>query len=135
MKCSKCGAEFRGEFCPECGTPARAEAQNQQPVNVPAAPVPAYPQPYPLTPVDPGKGLNIASLVLGICGLVIPYCGLVCAIVGLVLGLKGKARSSAVGAPTGMATAGIVMSIIGIAASVLIVILIGGFLAVAASAL
>ena len=25
MKCSKCGNEFEGKFCPECGTKAVAE--------------------------------------------------------------------------------------------------------------
>lgn len=31
MKCTKCGAEFEGKFCPECGNPANAQV-NQPPV-------------------------------------------------------------------------------------------------------
>lgn len=34
MKCSKCGAEFNGKSCPECGTPAGAN----QPSNLPVQP-------------------------------------------------------------------------------------------------
>lgn len=28
MKCTKCGHEFEGKFCPECGTPVEAAASN-----------------------------------------------------------------------------------------------------------
>ncbi len=71
----------------------------------------------------PGKGLAIASMVLGICSLVIPYAGIVTAIVGLILGIKAKKQLSEVGAPSGMAQAGIIMSIIAIAWSILVVVL------------
>ncbi len=42
MKCSKCGAEFQGKFCPNCGTPA--EAQVQQPAPPVQPEKPAAPQ-------------------------------------------------------------------------------------------
>jgi len=67
--------------------------------------------------------MSIAAMVLGICSLVVPYAGVATAIVGLILGVMGKKKAVEVGAPTGMATAGIVMSIIGLAGAVLTVIL------------
>ncbi|MCL2694708.1 MAG: DUF4190 domain-containing protein [Clostridiales bacterium] len=74
-------------------------------------------QPQP--PAPKGKGLSIASMVLGILGC-IPYAGWACAIVGLILGLVSKKQLKEQGAPHGMATAGIICSIIGLAVSVLI---------------
>jgi hypothetical protein len=61
-------------------------------------------------------------MVLGICSIVFayPFFGTVIAIIGLVLGVSGKRKLIDHGAPTGVATAGIVMSIIGLALSVLI---------------
>jgi hypothetical protein len=73
-----------------------------------------------------GKGLSIASMVLGIVALVpiipIPFSGTVVAIVGLILGVVGKKQLKDAGAPTGMATAGIVMSIIALVLSVIVAI-------------
>jgi len=43
--------------------------------------------------------------------------------VGLILGIMGKKKAMEVGAPTGMATAGIIMSIIGLAVAVMTVVL------------
>ena len=68
-----------------------------------------------------GKVLSIISMILGICGL-IPFGGIASAIVGLILGIIGKKKNSEVGAPTGMATAGIIMSIIGLAFSIIFTI-------------
>lgn len=87
---------------------------------------PMYPPPPPPPPPmqsPPGKGLCVASMVLGICALVIPYGGLALAIVGLILGIIGRKKMIEVGAPTGMATAGIVMSIIAIAWSIIFIII------------
>ena len=63
-----------------------------------------------------GKGLSIAGMVLGIVSLAIlltsgNVMSFPCAIVGLILSDKGKKQSKAAGQPTGMATAGIVLSI------------------------
>jgi|GEM_PF-1099726 len=77
---------------------------------------------YPQQTSYPGKGLSIAALVLGICSLVFPGLGIVTAIIALVLGILGKKKADEAGAPTGMATAGVVMSIIAIAFSVLTVV-------------
>lgn len=60
------------------------------------------------------NGMSIASLVLGISGCAlawfIPLVGIVCGIVGIILAVKGK-KASAPG-KTGMAVAGLVLSII-----------------------
>jgi hypothetical protein len=67
--------------------------------------------------------MSIAAMVLGICSLIFPGFGVITAIIGLILGISGKRKADEVGAPTGMATAGVVMSIIAIALSVLTVIM------------
>ena len=71
---------------------------------------------------NPGKGKAIASLVLGIVGTIvgflwIPLIGIICGIIGIVLGVS--ARKTTV-EQKGMATAGLVLSIISLAASVIV---------------
>lgn len=74
---------------------------------------------------DDGKKLSIAALVLGIVGIVggtvlswVPFIGIitfVCALLGIILGVKGRAKSVAVnGKASGLATAGLVLGIIGV---------------------
>ena len=82
---------------------------------------PQYQQPqYQQPPVqDTGKGLSIAGLVLGIVAVVLAWfyminiAALVCGIAGIVCAAMGKKKARAAGAPTGMGTAGLVVSIIG----------------------
>ena len=80
------------------------------------------------TPVvaDDGKKFSVAALVLGILGIVggsIPvvcYFTTVCAVLGIVFGVKGRKMSVAVnGKASGLATAGLVLGIIGTAFAVL----------------
>jgi len=80
-----------------------------------------------MPPVDPGRGMSIAGMVLGIIGLA--FCWLstlffpiACAIVGLILSVIGMRKSKEAGFPTGMATAGLVCSVVslGINASCII---------------
>lgn len=66
------------------------------------------------------KTVAIASLVLGICSLVFPFIGLgwlscILGIVGVILGALGRKKSE----KKGLATAGMVMSIIAIALGLL----------------
>lgn len=75
---------------------------------------------------DDGKKLSVAALVLGILGIVggwIPvvcYFTTVCAILGIIFGIKGRAKSIAVnGKASGLATAGLVLGIIGTCFAVL----------------
>ena len=68
---------------------------------------------------DNGKGLSIAALVLGIIATVLAWfylvniAALACGIVGIILAVMGKKKAVAAGAPTGIGTAGLVLSIIG----------------------
>ncbi len=75
-----------------------------------------------------GEGLAISSLVLGIVSLVlfcVPIVGIICGIIGLVLGLVANSRPQ----KNGMATAGIVMSIIGLALPILYIVFWGAAIA------
>lgn len=105
--CQKCGKEISetAAVCIHCGEAIKtAESVNTVIKN------------------NPGKGFGIASMILGICSLCIPYVGILGAIVGLILGVIGKKKSLEAGMPSGMATAGIVMSIIALAWSIVCVI-------------
>lgn len=68
-----------------------------------------------------GKSYSIAALVLGIVACVLAWfymvniVALVCGIVGLVCAAKGRKLAIAAGAPTGIGTAGLVLSIVGTA--------------------
>ena len=119
--------EEKNEVTPEQApeTPAAPEA--------PAPEAPKAAQAAPAAGADEGKGFSIAALVLGIAGIVggwfpvIQYFTLVCAILGIIFGVKGKKMSAAVyGKPSGMATAGFVLGIIGVAIAVIGIICIIG---------
>ena len=79
-------------------------------------PSPPFPgPPGSVVPASPGGGKAIASLCLGLLGLVawlLPIIGLPVTITGLVLGIQSRS-----GPRKGMATAGIVLCIIGLVAS------------------
>ncbi len=66
-----------------------------------------------------GKGLSIAGLVLGIVSVCLAWfyminiIALVCGVVGIVCAAKGSKAAKAAAVPTGLATAGLVISIIG----------------------
>ena len=75
---------------------------------------------------DEGKKWSIAALVLGILGIVggwvpvVCYFTTVCAVLGIIFGVKGRKMSVAVnGKASGLATAGLVLGIIGTAFAVL----------------
>ena len=81
----------------------------------------------------PGKGLSTASMVLGIVSLVISLpsfgtLGITTAIIGLILGIIGRKNAKEAGALTGTATAGIILSIVGMVLSVIIIISIIAFI-------
>lgn len=67
---------------------------------------------------NPGKGMGVAALVLGVVGLCTGWfygVGCICGIIGVVLAVKSTNTSQAAGFPTsGLATAGLVCSIIAI---------------------
>lgn len=74
--------------------------------------------------------MAIAALVCGILGIVgsyipiVQYFTTVLAIIGIVLGVKARNQAMAAEEPTGMATAGMVLGIIGTALSVIGIICI-----------
>jgi len=72
----------------------------------------------------PGKNKGIASLILGIVALVFTWfsiyaqsIAIILSIVGIVLAISAKKESQAAGAPSGMATGGLVCSIIALSLS------------------
>lgn len=64
------------------------------------------------------NGLSIAGFVTSLVGLFLSFWGIV-NIVGLILSAVGRSKASQEGDATGMATAGIVLGVIGIAIMVL----------------
>lgn len=73
-----------------------------------------------------GKTFSIVGLVLGIVASVLAWGGiylsivaLVCGIVGLIFAIKGRKLAKASEGPTGLATAALVLSIVGTSLSVI----------------
>lgn len=108
------------------------ETPVETPVEAPVLPVEEPLEVPAETPVavigetDDGKKMSIAALVLGILGIVggyIPvvcYFTTVCAILGIFFGVKGRKKSvAAYGKPSGLATAGLVLGIVGAALAVI----------------
>ncbi|MGV3488918.1 MAG: DUF4190 domain-containing protein [Tuberibacillus sp.] len=78
-------------------------------------------------PSQPAKtnGKAIAAMVLGICALVVPYVGLILGIIAIVLSNQAKKEIRNTGeGGNGMAVAGLVCGIIGVAIYALIIIFI-----------
>ncbi|MBR6153184.1 MAG: DUF4190 domain-containing protein [Treponema sp.] len=109
---------------PSAQPPVPQQQMTQQPVQ--QQPVNQYSyqnqQQVPPRPATyPGKGLSVASMVLGIIAMVclltgwFSFIAVVMGVVGLILGIMGKKKT-----PNGMATAGIVLSIIALALGALI---------------
>jgi len=121
MICTNCGFQNNEgvAFCSNCGAPLAPAAQPQ----VQAQPV--YQQPVYQQPVAvkvPGKGLAIASLVLGIISIFLYP--IITGTLGLVFGCIAKSK----GFKGGLATGGIVCSIIGLAGWLIMLIACGSFL-------
>lgn len=90
---------------------------------------PGYPAAAGAMPTSPQNGMGIASLVLGILGLV--CCGsLLMSVAALILGVMGRKKAQqGLATNGGMATAGMILGIVGVALSILALITwaIGGF--------
>ncbi len=83
------------------------------------------PQP-PTGPMNDGKGMSIAALVCGILGIIggfipfVSYFTTVLAVLGLIFGVIGRKKSTlAYGKASGIATAGLVLGVIGVAFAVI----------------
>ena len=163
MFCKNCGAQLSegAAFCPNCGTAVVKEvaepvyqqpAEPQQPVyRQPAEPQqPVYQQPVYQQPVyqpvvngaprsNPGKGMGIAALIMGIvscCFFWIPYFNIIClmmSIAGLILSIIGLKKSKSAGASVGVSVAGLVLSIVGLVLSSISCLVVLGILAEASS--
>ena len=107
--CSRCGAQNQDQaaVCYACGTqfaPPQA-APYQQPMYNPMAPAKV-----------PGKGFGIAALVCGIVSFF--FAGIILGILAIIFGAVAKNK----GYRGGMATAGIVLGVIGLALTLVIMI-------------
>ena len=126
MFCKNCGSQLPDgvAFCTACGTPVPVAPQAPvmpQPPMAPQAPVNPYAQ-----PIVPGKGLGVASMVLGIVSLVlfcIWYLAIPCAIIGAALGGVAQSKAKAAGVKNGMAVAGITCSCIALGVAILFLLL------------
>lgn len=129
MFCPNCGAQNadNAPFCANCGSrfeqaPAAPVAPGYTPVGVP-----------PVAPVaNPGKGMGITSMVLGILAILLlctslTWVAIGCAIVGVILGAMGMKKSKEVGMSNGMGIAGLVCSIIALALCVIAIIFVAAF--------
>lgn len=81
---------------------------------------------YVQTPVEaPGKGLGIAGFVFSLCSFVgcciHPIIMFACIIAGMVLSIVGRVQSKKAGAKNGLATAGMVISIVHLVLWVLLI--------------
>jgi hypothetical protein len=126
MVCKQCGTEVPEgvKFCPSCGAPVEAEAkeagQASGPMTLPDTGGQGAPSGPSYAPPKKNNGKAIASLVLGILALVSFFTGwgaivgLILGVVGIVMGVNAKKEIDATGQEgKGMATAGLVCSIIG----------------------
>ncbi|MBR3592047.1 MAG: DUF4190 domain-containing protein [Clostridia bacterium] len=123
MICKNCGFDNndQAQFCVSCGTPL------EQPVEQPNYQQPTYQQQpynnvynqYQQPAKVPGKGFAITAMVLGIISLCCVH--VIVGILGIIFG--GVAKSK--GYRGGMATAGIVCGIIGVALWLIYVVFVG----------
>ncbi len=126
MICKACNAENKDGalFCANCGATLEQES-----VVVEATEV----APEIEVATDPGKGLGITALILGIAGLVLATlcaCGCSCtlpiasiipsgvgfilSVVGMILGIVASKKSKAAGCKNTMATIGMILGIVGV---------------------
>ena len=121
MLCENCGNlnEPESKFCTFCGADLSLTDTDESPITPTPAPtynpsgvVPQYSNQNP----EDGKGLAIASLVLGIVSF---FCfAYITGILGIVLGAVAKSK----GYKGGMATAGIICGVIGIVLYIVLMI-------------
>lgn len=147
MKYTHCGIEFEGNFCPICGKSMDAPKVQVHYANAAdSQPIPEddeWPQEQPEyqnAHTKDGKtesGLSLTFGIIGIVGLFIDdlrIFSLVFLILGLIFSIIGRNKAiSAKGGPHGTGTAGMVLSIIGLAIWLLIFLSALALLAACAS--
>lgn len=120
MYCKNCGNNVADglAYCDVCGADMNADVTSYEENVVESVPA-----------VDPGKGLGIASMVMGIVGFTCcnPF-GLV-GLIGLILGIVANKKSKAAGFKNTFATVGIIICAItialGLIASIILVVVYG----------
>ena len=140
MFCKNCGEQITDGalFCTNCG--ASVAEPPVQPAQQPVAPAyqqpvyqqPVYQQPGYQQPVsNSGRGMGVAALVMGIvscCLFWIPYVNTVCllmCIAGIILSAISMKKARAAGVSSGIAVAGLVVSIVGLVLSFLFFFIYG----------
>jgi DNA-directed RNA polymerase subunit RPC12/RpoP len=155
LNCKKCGEAIKADSrdvgkegeCPSCGesvlirTPGKEAPDGPKPPPIPpptpiaAMSGPAQTLPAAPTPVKETSGLAIASLVCGILSLfTVMFGGIILAIVGIIL--SKCARNNIRRQPerwngNGLAVAGLITSIVGLAVAVVMMLLVGTVMAAA----
>ena len=116
------------------GQPPYGQAPQQPPYGQAPYGQPPYGQAPPQVPDSRGKGTGAGSLVCGILGLIfcwVPFLGLILNIVAIAL--YGSSHKYG---PNGMATAGLVLGIIGIIVSIIVtIVMLVAFAAVGTAAM
>ena len=132
MYCDKCGSSSTGSsaYCNKCGAPFTSDGfsnygQNdyQNYSNTPSA---SYSNTSNRSGGEQGKGNAIAALVCGIVSLVlpVPFVDVILGIIGIVMACRAKS----LGFSGGLATAGLVLSIIGTVGAVIFTLTCGSIL-------
>ncbi|MBR6335970.1 MAG: DUF4190 domain-containing protein [Clostridia bacterium] len=127
MICSKCNYENNDgtAFCVNCGAELNV-AKQEAPKPAEPAPVnqPVYTAPAPVPQKQGANGMSVAALVCGLLGIIgsfipiVKYFTLVLAVLGIIFGVIGKKKAAEAGnSSTGLATAGLVLGVIGTAFS------------------
>lgn len=94
-----------------------ANGANQQPAGAPGVPSPYAQQPAQQVP---GKGLATAGFILALIGLV--SFGFT-SLIGLILSIIGRVQTKRAGQPSGLALAGIIVSIITMIIGIIVAVL------------
>ncbi len=129
MFCIKCGSQNLdcAKFCQSCGSEIKASDTFISPPSYGTQP---HSAPMPAYVAKPGKGLGIASMVLGIISLpfnlifaFIVFMAIPVPVTSIVLGSISLYKSKQAGIKNGMAISGIVCSIIALALPILWIII------------
>ncbi len=124
MICPNCGHTINDgqAFCEKCGAAMsnQQSADSIQPQQPSAQPQKAQP-----APVVPGRGLGLASTILGsvaVSAFCIIWLSFICAVVGVVLGAVSIKQARSVNAKSGIGLAGLICSSIVLGIQVIIVL-------------
>jgi hypothetical protein len=114
---------------PQAEAAAPVETAAESPVEPPAPPPPTTQATALPAPATTGNGFAVASLVLGIVGVVLTITfvfGLICDVLAVVFGALGRTKAREGSANNAsLATAGMILGLVGLGLLLLLVVLIG----------